>query len=176
MATPPKFIDHYINQLISDDCVIELQKLAGDYVTETKSIDVPERHVGDREYQNKKGRESDYSVRLELKRLEQRYKDEAKKIADKFAEREGVEVEEWKDPEIDQEQSTEQEETLDEKKARIKREILTELAERDEKDKKQELAQNFQENKVEITDKASLREQIERELRERNQREKERDR
>ena len=176
MAGTPNYIEHYINQLISDDCVIELRQLAREYKTERDSIDNRERHVGDREYKLLKGIENPNSVRIELKRLDQRYKDEAKKITYKHAEKEGVEIEEWKDPEIDQEQSIEQQETLDEEKARMKREILAELAERDEKDKKQELAQNFQENKVEITDKASLREQIERELRERNQREKERDR
>lgn len=103
MAKTPEFIEHYINQLISEECIIELNKLSGEYHQERKKIDVPERHVGDRTYVALKGKENPNSVANELKRLEQSTKQKALEISKREAEKYGSKLIEFPDPEKEKE-------------------------------------------------------------------------
>jgi len=99
MVSTPNFINHYTSQIINEDAVIELNKLAKDYFLVKKEIDTPERQRGDARYKEIFGRENPRSVRNEVKALDEKYKEAAKNIAAKYAEQEGIPFILWKDPE-----------------------------------------------------------------------------
>jgi hypothetical protein len=113
VAKTPEFIEHYINQLISEECIIELNKLSGEYHQERKKIDVPERHVGDRTYVALKGKENPNSVANELKRLEQSTKQKALEISKREAEKYGSKLIEFPDPENEKQKDKKQEASPD---------------------------------------------------------------
>ena len=132
-------IEHYINQLISDVCIIELNKLANDYKAERANIDTPHRHIGDKTYKEITEKENPRSVRLELMNLDIKYKTEATKIATKHAEKEGVKLIEWQDKNPEKstaEKSNESQQNLNTvqdrilRKTKLRKKITIELEER----------------------------------------------
>lgn len=92
MAGKPDFIQHYIDQLISDDCVVELTELAYEYEKKSKEINNPQRHEGDRRYREEKGRENPRSVQIEQKFLDIEFAKKANQVTERHAKLQGVEV------------------------------------------------------------------------------------
>ncbi|MBS1509376.1 MAG: hypothetical protein JST86_00930 [Bacteroidetes bacterium] len=151
MNSVQEVIDHYINQYISEECIIELNKILKNFKHESAKIDTPERRIGDRTYKTLMNRESPNSVDRELKALEDKYKNEITKIATKHAEKEDVKLIEWKDKEPEKsvaEKSEESEKNLDETqermidkreafKEKIRTELKQQLAERDDNEQEQ---------------------------------------
>ena len=97
MDSTPEFINHYINQLINEQSIIELRQLAKDYAQEKKAIDTPERRIGDNRYYQLWKKENPYSIQRDLIALDERYKSQAKEIVAEHAKKEGVLFKEWKD-------------------------------------------------------------------------------
>ena len=141
------FFDHYINQLINEECVTELIVLKHEYQVEKKKIE-ENRTVKDGaafELKSMTGKKITNTPRNELIQLESAYREKAKQVAVKHAKAEKKLVVVLKDQAI--EKSTTKE--LTEKKI--------ELTEK-----------NFDAVQARMQEKANLRKQITMELEERN--------
>lgn len=97
----PEFVDFYIQQLISEECVIELHELAWKYDKEKKALEERQtnRDGSIKELEILTGKKFQNIGREELKALEAKCKEDAKSIAAKHAKIEGISFKEWKDPE-----------------------------------------------------------------------------
>ena len=119
MNSVTEIIDHYINQSINEDCVIELNNLKKDYQKKEAKIDSRERHEGDRRYKELTGKENPNSVRFEMARLYNTTKKEAEIVTAKHAKEEGLEYEKYDEKKIQSQKSFETDESRNSKQDKI---------------------------------------------------------
>lgn len=153
----PDFINHYINQYISEQCVIELNKLSYDYLKEKQAIEKEQRDTAPnrKEYTKLTGEEANNPFPEKLKKLEVNSKQAALNIAKKEAQLNGTIAKEWKDPEPEKsvkEKSAETEKHLNEKQEAMTAKInASKERERDqEREQKPERATSKEEQKAQL--------------------------
>ena len=149
MYTTPPFIEHYINQLISEQCVIDLQVLKGEYYKEIKKLNenLLSKRERDQLYKKATGKENVNSVENEEKRINSKYIGEAKRIAEDHAKIEGKSVHEYTTLEDRKERTEKNMDSVQEKMLDRKEEFKAK--EEQKKEIKEEINAVLKETKVE---------------------------
>lgn len=200
MDSTPDFIKHYIDQIINEECIIELNDLSREYNSKKKEIDNNEKHGADKKYKDLTGKDNPNSAKVQRDKLESEYKKKATEVAKKHATKENVPLVEWRDPvsvydmsrktEKNFEEVAERMLNKEEMKERMKKQIKEQLQEKENKTKLEKLPtvtlKHMQNQEVldKKTDKdvskdeakERLRKQIEEELKLREDREKDHER
>lgn len=138
----PDFINHYINQYISEQCVIELNQLSYDYLKQKQETEKEQRETASNRvrYKELTGKESNDPFPARLNKLDFDAKQAALAIAKKEALLIGIDVKEWKNPEPEKtvkEKSIETEKHLNEKQEAMNAKIVA-SKERQKQQQKQE--------------------------------------
>lgn len=154
MAQEPNFIKHYIDQVISEECVIELNQLAREYKKEKADLTQFEdkRRFADAVYEKKTGQPNPNSLTTQLDMLDAKYKDAFKTVTAKHAQIEGVSFKEFKEAEPEKsakEKSAETEKHLNEKQEAMTAKIEA-SKEREKQENKPERATSKEEQKAQL--------------------------
>jgi dGTP triphosphohydrolase len=97
----PDFINHYVDQDISDACNERLFELGKQYHKEKSELEKSStsRNTGDYLYKQLTGKNAPVTYNDELNQLTESYKQKALSIAKEEAQKEAMDVKEWKEPE-----------------------------------------------------------------------------
>jgi hypothetical protein len=165
MAQETNFIKHYIDQVISEECVIELNQLAREYKKEKADLTQFEdkRRFADAVYEKKTGQPNPNSLTTQLDMLDAKYKDAFKTVTAKHAAIEGVSFNEFKEPEPQKsvkEKSAETEKQLNEKQEAMNAKIEASIErqkQQQEQEQKPERVDTKEEQKTQLIEQ--MREQ-----------------